>query len=384
MPRSSPREFAKAAEDAQAPNEAPKLSPGGEGYEKLDQTPEAVEVLEKLMSEYNEIIGNATRVEDVAADCWGALFFVIVHDLPQLLSGDIDLVGKVRIVFSLVVFSINLLIQGTLLYFICKLLMLPSMLAAQNVYRDFSDKAFSDGSVSVELFDSMSSVHKGDICGLALSQALFVRVIIFLWITTNVSEFKDIYTKLKETLAMPILPAGLDRRLMVRDNPETPEKEVYVVCMTTRVKVILCILIFTPKVVIAVFLMAAGSLWLLAAEKITDLILNSLALAFVTQIDELICQVFFPPFFIQDLANMAIACQEYEHNSALQAARQLKSFAYSSLVLVSTILVVELAIRFQPVIPDYHGTDVATVCFPYLESQVPWCLPGQVDCFIES
>jgi len=379
MPRSSPREFARVGEDEEAFDGAPKLSPGGEvgGYSAIE------EVSPERMSEYNAIVESATRMENIAADCWGALFFVIVQDIPAWLSGEFDLVGKLRIGFSFVVFGLNFFIQATLLYFICTLLMMPSMLSAQDVYKDFTEKAFSNGVVNVELFDRMSEAHKADICGLALSQALFVRVIIFLWITTNVSELKDIYVKMKETVAMPLLPVGLKSSLMAFDDPETEAVEIKVVCMTNPTKALLFGLIFIPKIVIVVFLMTAGSLWLLAAEHISDLILNSLALAFVTTIDELICMVFFPPFFIEDLDNMAMGCQRLSADKDIQRAEHIKSFFYSFLVLVSTTVAVQLAILYQPVIPNYDGKDVATACFPYLQSQVPWCMPGQDNCFPE-
>jgi len=337
---------------------------GGYPYEQCDETG----VIEKSKATYDEILAKANRIVDIQADCWGALFFVVVRDIPALLVGFIDCVGRVRIAFSVVVFLLNLFIQATLLYFICKLLMMPSMFSAQTVYKDFTENAFEEDAVSQDLFDELSHKNKDRICGLALSQVVFVRVIIFLWISTNVAELKDIYKKMLETVSIPPLPEGLDRRLMVHDNPATRDVEILVVCMTLRVKILLFIVIYIPRVLIAMFLIFAGSLWLMSAEKISDLILNSLALAFVTNVDELICAVFFPPFFIHDIENLALACQEEEHDPDVQKASQLKSFMYSSMVLIMTSVAVELAVRYQPIIHSFQGEDVTAVCLPYLES----------------
>jgi len=329
------------------------------------------ELAERSKAQYDDILGKANRIVDIEADCWGALFFVVVRDIPALLVGFIDCVGRVRIAYSIVVFIINLFIQATMLFFIFKLLMMPSMFSAEKIYKDFTEKAFEGDVVSDELFEDMSKHHQEHICGLALSQELFVRVIVFLWISTNVAELKDIYKKMSETVAIPALPEGLDRRLMVHDNPATREVELLVVCMTLRVKILLFLVIFIPKILIAIFLSVAGCLWLMAAESISDLILNSLALEFVIKVDELICSVYLPPFFIKDITNLALACQEEDKEIEIQKERQMKSFISSSLVLVITALSVETAIRFQPIIHNYHGEDVNAVCTPYWDNRVP-------------
>merc|ERR1712070_780939 len=117
---------------------------------------------------------------------------------------------------------------------------------------------------------------------------------------------------------MPFLPDGLDRRLMVHDDPKTAELECLIVCMTMRVKILLFVFIFVPKIVIAIFLSCVGSVWLMASENVSDLILNSLALSFVTNVDELICTVFFPPFYIRDLNNLTLACQKEDDDIELR------------------------------------------------------------------
>merc|ERR1719191_2457117 len=93
------------------------------------------------------------------------------------------------------------------------------------------------------------------ICGLALSQRLFVRIIIFLWMANNV--------------------------------------EHHVICLNMKGKVGLICAVYIPKLIITSILTLTGSLWLVASESISDLILNSLALAFVVKVDEIIATTFF-------------------------------------------------------------------------------------------
>lgn len=335
-------------------------------------------------AEYLQIVAKANCVVDIAADVWGALFFVVVCDFPAVKSRTLSAVGQSRLLFSFGVFVINLFIQGILLYFICKLLMMPGMLSAQNVYKYFTEKAFAGGLVDTILFEDMSAKEKHEVCGLALSQALFARVILFLWVTTNVGEIKNNYNILKDIVRLPDLPVGLDMSLMIHDNKETKHHEISVVCLNRGSKMLLTTFIFIPKFIIVVFLTLMGSLWLMAAENIGDLILNSLALAFVVQVDELIAEVFFPHFYIEDLHNLELCCQEEDIDPEIEARTQVRAFGYSTILILLTVLSVELAIRFQPVIPNYNGGQVSDACLAYVNDQVPWCMPGQLDCFPES
>jgi len=339
------------------------------------------------MQEYREITRNATEIEDINADCWGALFFVVVSDFPDMKVGRISAVGKVRFFFSFAVFILNLFIQGILLYFICTLLMMPGILEAQNVYKYFTTRAFRNGVMDDNLFLQFSAKYKNEVCGLALSQAIFARVILFLWVTNNVGELRNNYIKMQATMGLPTLPDGLDMRLMVLDGSDAETDSEHggrVVCLNQGSKMLLLMFIFIPKVIISVLLATTGCLWLMAAENIGDLILNSLALAFVVQVDELIAQVFFPQFYLQDLARLGIASQKEVDDPEIVQVRQLKSFCFSSLTLVVTALVVEGAMRFQPVIPFFNGHEVSEACTSYIANQVPWCMPGNSSCFSES
>lgn len=355
-------------------------STGGEDYQG-----ELSSGTSPSMVEYNEIVKKATVIQDISADCWGALFFVVVNDMPDLKVGRISASGKSRIVFSIVVFCINLFIQFMLLYFICKLLMMPGMLSAQNVYQYFTSHAFTDRVIDHDLFELLPHKYKAKVCGLALSQTIFARVVLFLWITTNVGELRGNYVKMASTINLPQLPQGLDLRLMVKDSSDpSDEHGGRVVCLNQGSKELLVAFIFVPKFIICIFLTTTGCLWLLSAENIGDLILNSLALAFVVQVDELIATVFFPATYLEDLTRLGLASQKEVEDPEIVEAKLIKSFFLCTITLLVTAAFVELAIRFQPVIPSYNGHEVSEACLSYISSQVPWCMPGRTDCFPEN
>jgi len=378
--------------------EAPKgpsmSSDGGYAYSGLplagvgeDSNQQMETELRRLMAlhrfEYDNLKSKATVIKDIAADCWGALVFVIVTDFPAIKGGFLSSVGRTRILFVAVVFAINVFIQFILLYFIFTLLMLPDMLEAQNVYKYFTDHAFIDGALDLRQFHGLELFDKEEICGLALSQAVFVRVILFLWITTNVMEVKANLMKMSETMGLPVLPEGMDETLMLVDNVETDVHESWVICLNPASKFLLCAFIFIPKLVICVFLACAGCVWLMASGNIADLILNSLALAFVTQVDELIAVVFFPEFFLTDLTYLGLATQEVDLDEDTLTWQRVCSFATGSLVLTSVIVAVEMVVLFQPVIPNYNDNEIQAACAAFVSSQVPWCMPMQKNCFPE-
>jgi len=332
--------------------------------------------------QYAAIVESATIPEDVPCDCWGAMIFIIVHDFPDLRAGRAVWEAKIRVAFTLVVFVINLGIQGILLFFISKLLMMPSMLSVQNIYRTFHEKAFEDGVFGPDQFEAMDFVEKNHLCGLALSQGLFVRVILFLWVTTNVGEFRENYTHMMGSCNLPRLPDGLDTRLFIRDIPETESVEYSVICLNTAGKVSLLILVFIPKFLIAIILTLAGCLWLMAAENVGDLILNSLALAFVCKVDELIAAVFFPRTFQENLVHLEFSHppHEDEDDEEKRMNKRGYEFVMCFITLFLTLGMVETMIVFQPVMPNYSN-DVAGACWGYINSQLPWCMPWQKNCF---
>merc|ERR1719506_3188962 len=79
------------------------------------------------------------------------------------------------------------------------------------------------------------------------------------------------------------------------------------ICLNLQSKVLLMMLVYIPKFLISLCLCGCGCIWLLASETIGDLILNSLALAFVVQVDELLANTFFPHHFLKEIESLVVA-----------------------------------------------------------------------------
>lgn len=332
--------------------------------------------------EYEKILNTKRETTNVPPDCWGALVFIIVSDFPDLFSRRINLEGLCRVATAVVGFLVNLYIQMYLLYYIFSLLVLPAMLSAQNLYKNFHDIAFANGKIDLTSFNSLGREDQQEICAFALSTGIFLRIILFLWLTECTGEMRSNIGFISDIISIPRLPDGHDTSLMVRDEEKTIHFVEYtIVCMDLGTKVWLMILVYIPKTVIGACLALLGSVWLMAASSIGDLILNSLALAFVVGVDELFASVFFPECFMANITGCGFGApkadpltNEGEKNTKAIGMEYLKS----CITLLVILVVVECAIYFQPVVPKYMG-DVEIVCKEFLKNQVPWCIEGHGD-----
>lgn len=126
----------------------------------------------------------------------------------------------------------------------------------------------------------------------------------------------------------------------------------------------------------------SGCLWLLVSERVSDLILNSLALGFVTTVDDVIAHCFFPQYFQEILITAAWKTPKDPNyaDEELIKAKNVKSSLVSLATLVFVLVIIELLIAYQPMIPNYGG-DIAGNCQSYLQTRRPWCMPGNMDCF---
>merc|ERR1712130_660357 len=129
---------------------------------------------------------------------------------------------------------------------------------------------------------------------------------------------------------------------------------------------------------IVTILNIAGCAWLIATSSISDLILNSLALGFVTTVDELIVNSFCPKSLHSNLVNLGFGCKaenegDEETKKSKKKERNVRSYFKSAGILLFVLCVTYVQIRFQYILPNY-GWDVSTRCKQYIhEQEQPLC-----------
>lgn len=361
------------------------MSSENEGYTPIKPSNSARST--SLDAEHEEIleaiVAAATEEDNVNVDCWGAMEFAIVNDLPDILHLKSNKEQNIRTAMAFTFYGLNLAIQGGLLWFIFKLLMMPSFKDAQSLYRLFHEHAFEKGDFIQENFEDFTEQKQGKLCNIALSHYSITFALLFLWICTNMREFFTTLERFARIWSFPRLPAGCGTEYMVRDIYETPSKEFWCICLNLPTKVFLNFFNYLPKMLIAIILAFMGSVWLLSAESFVDLILNSLALEFVTLVDELLASTFFPTCFTTD----CLAPFRYKYKKPAGRNTEEGETSYRVSLYWCAFLKCGLALGIvwaiianQQVIPGYEY-DLASSCSKFFEEQWPWCSPFQKDCF---
>jgi hypothetical protein len=343
---------------------------------------------ESVIERYKMIEAEAVdgTKEGVAKDVWTATMLVIFKDLPDFLGGHAHREQVLRSAFISISYILNVTLQVSLTVWIVMKITLPSMKGSQEVYAKFHQVAFTDDGVfDPERFHSMDSEELELLCNFGISKRMFLWVILFLWLSQCLQEFKNIERLQRRILSLPALPRGMDPHDMVSETLEAGKD--LIVCIDFRTKVAIFTLIIIPKAIICMTLLFCGSQWLIASESSTDLVLNSLALVFVVQIDELIYTVYLPARMDAALEQMKfvtpinrqLADKEREAQDITSA--YMRSFAYLFVVMI----LVAVVIQFQMIFPGYSW-DVRGACADYVQEH-PWpkCLKfpweDNSDCF---
>eukprot|EP01083_Nonionella_stella_P289140 984028_1 len=117
---------------------------------------------------------------------------------------------------------------------------------------------------------------------------LFVLSIFLFCVKTTA----DIFESLKLVLYLYDFPQANDRFEILKVQIHADGSSKMSFGMQRHLKLLLFLLVLAPKLAIAMCLFVFGSYFLITAEQEADLILNAVALAFVTEADELLYQAF--------------------------------------------------------------------------------------------
>jgi hypothetical protein len=377
---------------------------GREGSKEMTASEQARRVSAMAVSEYKEIVLAKTKKEDIDHDVWGATMLVILKDLPDILAGHASLEQGLRCGFIAVAYLLNLGLQFMLCVWIMTKITLPSIRESQDIYSKFHQVAFEivNGHpvFSKDLFtDPHTGMDPDEIerlCNFGISKRLFLYAILFLWMSQCMQELKNIERINRRIFQLPLLPSKVSPHDMcyeVKDGEESvhfEEKLDLIVALDRRTTFFLYVLILAPRLIICVLLSFLGQQWLIASEDSSDLMLNSLALVFVVDVDHLLYVVYLPARMDKalDVTKFAVPLRKKKDNETVEDfERELErqdiivSFTRSFGYLIGTCLCVFLAVHFQVIFPGYSW-DVRGACAQLETSLMPDCAPfSGGDCF---
>lgn len=228
---------------------------------------------------------------------WELLQYAVYKDLPESIYGAAMMAtirstqtyhhtvhGVTICVYMGLV--LNILMQFYVLYCTRLYICVPAVTRVQELYRRYHEEVFLDGVFSEDAWQAFGQAEQ--LCQIPLSQPFFFVAVLICWTATcwvdllESGRFMSLWWRLRQ-------PAE-DEMTAVEDS----DGNVLVTAADRKTKGIAIGLILVPKVAIAVYLWWLGARWLVATTSFQELLLNAVALAFITELDELIYMALVP------------------------------------------------------------------------------------------
>jgi len=157
--------------------------------------------------------------------------------------------------------------------------------SVDNLYSNYEVQVWPGGAFSQGGWDTF--VQRGEICQIPFSQPLFFAALLFIWTGTC-------FIDLKETVLYMGHWWTLDEPSTDRDNIQCLDESIVAMTATRTTKMFVTVFVLLPKLVIGGLLWWLGARWLAATPNFQDLVLNTIALEFITGLDELMYGVALP------------------------------------------------------------------------------------------
>jgi hypothetical protein len=248
---------------------------------------------------------------------------------------------------------------------------IPAVRKVRELYSQYHQEVFIDGAFSQDAWDNFD--HAESLCQVPLSQPMFFLAILTIWTATCWVDLSESFRYFK--LWFRLRPPSEHRLTEV----EFCEENVLTVAASKRTKGLVVGFVLVPKVLIAIYLWWLGARWLTATTCFQDLMLNAVALAFITELDELIYMVIVPEDIkaLVQLYKITRRCDEFRlrhANSCIEDFEYLQTMDNDrdnkfkmriiwmlSVMLVVMALPVTYMYRLQHVLPDYRW-DIHAPC----------------------
>jgi hypothetical protein len=305
--------------------------------DQVQQDTATTEPKEKTRSITDLPIENPEKIP-LDEDVYGAVFFSLTFDISEILSPHKDDdglgwgVNLYRLIFTLLLLCANYLLQIGLVVWVYSYVASSSVHKAQIVYQNFHADVFKDGKFQMHLWDKWD--QKDDLCGLAFCEYWFVYAILSLWWIAMITEMQKTFDLCRKIVELPITK---DTDSMVYRTNDNDEREHLLWQLTAPLRAGLLGVLFLPKLAICAGLWWVGTVWLAATDSFENLVMNSVALTFVTSIDELIYTGLIPVTMKRNITITNIVkkgeMEDKEHENVIRAAYQWATVRVAIVVL---------------------------------------------------
>lgn len=321
---------------------------------------------------------------DIPEDAYGAATLAIVRDFQEAYRGNDVALNLTTGLFSLALNILNLTLQFLIVGYLQLYVVEPKVHAVQLLYRDYHALVFdAEGNFMPEQWDEFD--RQASLCEIAMTTTGFYSVSLFLWWASMMKEFRTTWRLFLNIVHMPSCKRGLE---MLRTKASTLDAEtkalqspkVHIVALTVYARFFLYFLVCLPKFIISSSLLWSGSEWLSATNKFEDLIMNAVAMTFVTHVDELLFEVLLPAAYREEVRaiNFVVPCRRGPPQQVRNYEMWLgfrRSAMYVAIMLLGIFL-------YSHVLQDVLPRDVSDLrihCNKFVEDIQPICSAGLVD-----
>lgn len=337
-------------------------------------------------------------------DAYGAAIFAFIYDARELLTGlDHDAkpcwLNMYRLIYVLTVLLVNYMFQFLMLYWIFGFIVQPSVHSVQHVYARFHAEFFSpDGVFLPEVWHSKDTqedqLYKDELCHMVFSKFTFLYLVLMLWVMIMVIEFRTNAKLLKDLWDVPHCPNEHPEQMIKGtgggfDETEADDDALFVQGLTPCVRATIVIAIVLPKFIIGTTLMMMGMIWLSATESFSELILNSLALEFVINIDDHLFNALLPESYREDMERVKMQIPKKKLTLEESVQEDWSFWKTSTFFLISIPSFVYVYLQYAQFVPilgvlPFFKNDIQQACGAYLEvHKQRLCANGfsDVQCF---
>lgn len=318
--------------------------------------------------------GDQSKVvfHDTPSDTWGAFLYVLVKDVGDLTGagdGEISQGQIMQLAFTMLAMVFNLSLQFGTLWCLNDYVVTPAVQEVQTQYAYFHSTCFdSAGVFNKTTWDKVPAKRKDELCDAALLTAPgFLFGILILWLLAMLAEFRENFQFQKHIQEVPTLPPTISEADMVIEREYSGGCDYFLVALSPICRFLIYVLVIIPKYIVILVLTLVGFRYLSASVAFSDIILNSLALAFVVSVDDMIFNGLFPEIMKERVCSLkwaipqGIASKEGEVRD-IENERLKSAYTRSTVIIISACLFLFCYGKFfQRVIPDYRG-DLIPLC----------------------
>eukprot|EP00931_Biecheleriopsis_adriatica_P102792 TRINITY_DN77721_c0_g1_i1.p1 TRINITY_DN77721_c0_g1~~TRINITY_DN77721_c0_g1_i1.p1 ORF type:complete len:438 (-),score=62.70 TRINITY_DN77721_c0_g1_i1:82-1395(-) len=240
------------------------------------------------------VYGTEVKID---ADAWGATFVTIVRivtviQLMQKNSAPV-VVHLARVAFMILTILTNLTLQITVVLYISWYIVEPGVANVQESYMDFLRTVLDkDGNLKDAAWAAYD--RKAEVCGLALLHRTFCYSMCMLWVLVGMNEARNVQRMLFHVWRLPTVEKVSSMLSFVQTRNFAVDGKCHVIGVTWPVRLSVILTVCLPRFWITIYLAMMGCRWLCSSRSPGEMILDSLKLAFVHKIDEVVYEVVLP------------------------------------------------------------------------------------------